>query len=227
MDEGVLLQNILHYQQRIVDLEAKHSSCSVCSSAGLLRMQSPSSVATGAEETQREDPESSLDTESFLSTCIQNASARQSLGSESSLSSQSTTLPERAAPILNAVPHTPVTYEEIQAKEQDLPSLFSKDELLLCDDSVTHREQIERSFLLNVVNKNDLPPRLDDPAPFLHSSADSIPIPEVKRVDCRLVDKNRLREREQVMEALHRPYHPLLYSSLPSHSSVCSSYETE
>ena len=81
------------------------------------------------------------------------------------------------------MPHTPVTYDEIQAKEQDLPSLFSKDELLLCDDAVTYREQIERSFLLNVVNKNDLPPRLDDPAPFLHSSANSIPIPEVKIVD--------------------------------------------
>ena len=227
MDKGVLLQSILHYQQRIVDLEANHSSCSVCSSARSLRMQSPSSVATSAEETQREDPESSLDTESLLSTYMQNASARQSLGSESSLSSQSTTLPERTAPDLNAVAHTPVTYDEIQAKEQDLPSLFSKDELLLCNDAVTHREQIERSFLLNVVNKNDLPPRLDDPAPFLYSSADSIPVPEVKRVDCRLVDKSRLREREQVLEALHRPYHPLLYSSLPSHSSVCSSHGTE
>ena len=77
-----------------------------------------------------------------------------------------------------------------------------------------NRKQIEQQFQLNVLNKNDTQPRLDDPSPYLYHNVKTIPIPEVKSLDCRVVDKKRLEERQQVLNALRRPYHPLLYCTI-------------
>lgn len=79
---------------------------------------------------------------------------------------------------------------------------------------MTNRKQIEQQFKLNVLNKGDALLQLDDPSPYLYPTAKTIPLPEVKSLGCRVVDKKRLEERQQILNALRRPYHPLLYSTI-------------
>ena len=167
-------------------------------------MHSAFSSAPILRENRGNGGESVCETDSIDSSSEVDKSDVQSTKSESSLPSQSSAGENSRRNKGDGVMHKMVNMEEIQAKEEDLPTLFSSDEL----------KQIEQQFKLNVLNKDDSLLQLDDPSPYLYPTAKTIPLPEVKSLDCRVVDKKRLEERQQILNALRRPYHPLLYSTI-------------
>ena len=181
-------------------------------------MQSSFMLVRDPMESQRNEGDSMQATDSINSSCKADMSDMQSTNSESTLSSQSSLseMHEREANKGEKMRRRngAVNLDEIQAKEEDLPTLFSKEELYMCVISVTNRKQMEQQFKLNILNKDDALPQLDDPSPYLYHNTKAIVLPEVKTLDCRVIDKKRLEERQRVLNALHRPYHPLLYTTI-------------
>ena len=65
-----------------------------------------------------------------------------------------------------------------------------------------------------VLNADKLDSLLDDPSPWIHSELPSIKKPALREMECVIVDKRRLKRRQEVLEALSKPYHPLFYTTM-------------
>lgn len=66
--------------------------------------------------------------------------------------------------------------------------------------------------------------QLDDPTPYLYKESDRL-VPQLthalQSISCSIVDKQVLQKREQVLQSLRRPYHPLFYTTFPSELFIC------
>lgn len=73
------------------------------------------------------------------------------------------------------------------------------------------RNQLKEIYTLNATNEKKI--NLEDPTPYLFKESGRISKPIVATIDCTIVDKQRLEQQQVILEALNRPYHPLLYTS--------------
>ena len=74
-----------------------------------------------------------------------------------------------------------------------------------------YRNQLKDIFKLNITNNTRI--KLEDPTPYIFVESEIPSDPPVQTVNCRIIDKTMLEKRQNVLNHLNRPYHPLLYTT--------------
>ena len=127
-----------------------------------------------------------------------------SLGSQTSLPIQ-----ENGDDEINPIKN--VEFSEIESKEEELKELYTEEELYTTLCNLRHRNQLKDVFYVSTSKSCRV--QMEDPTPYLYKESSRLPIPPIPTVECSRIDRDRLNERQVILEQLNRPYHPLLYTS--------------